>query len=195
MEHEITSDKEICFQVLAENKVSWQVQNKIHYLLNKSYDGISISFIAKTYAKSLPQHRILLFMKDELIGHLGLFERYLISDQKKIPFLGMGLFAVNNKYPGYGLCLLKRGLEETRKKGFKFAVGISNNPTVIKTSEILGAKTYKTKLIANDKNITAETKDNDVVLFYPMRNDKELVDLIDNAKINNEFRITGGLIF
>lgn len=189
---EVNKEKEIYYQISSESEITWQEQNEIHRFLNKAYAGISTSFLAKTYAKSPPQQRILLFMKNELIGHLGLFERSLVLGEKKVPFLGMGLFAVDKESPGFGMALVMWGIEQARKYGTSFAVGRTHNPTVVKISEMLGAKTYKAKLISDENDAT---KDDDVILFYPLNKDEDINGIINAAKVNNEFMITGGSVF
>jgi hypothetical protein len=191
---QVDTERKIYYQILPENEVSWRTQNKIHWLLNESYESFSTSFLAKTYSKTPPNQRLLLFMQDELIGHLGLFERYLISEKNKIPFLGIGLLVVSvgKKNQGFGALLLKCGLDEIKKQNTDFAVGITNNPIMIKISEKFGTKVYKSKLIADEDTTT---KNNDSVVFYPLTSNNEIIKTIDSARINNEFRITGGTIF
>jgi hypothetical protein len=191
---QIDTERRIYYQILAENAVSWRTQNKIHWLLNESYENFSTSFLAKTYSRNPPNQRLLLFMQDELIGHLGLFERYLISEKNKIPFLGIGLLVVSigKRNQGFGALLLKCGLDEIKKQNIDFAVGITNNPIMIRISEKFGAKIYQSKLLADEDTTT---KDNDSVVFYPLASNNKITKVIDRARINNEFRITGGPIF
>ncbi len=192
MNSKVEKTRGIYYQILAENEISWQTQSKIHRLLNETYAGVSSSFLAKTYSKSIPQQRILLFKNEELIGHLGLFKRYLISNAKEIPFFGIGLIAVSKVTPGFGLALLRWGLAEIKKSNIDFAVGISSNPTVIQLSKILRAKIYKARLVANGID---STKDTDYIIFYPIKNSNNTIDIIDSANIGNTFKIVGGSVF
>lgn len=184
--------KDLYYQVLDEDKISWQMQNQIHWLLNECYEGLSTSFIAKTYRKDLPQKRILLFRNKKLIGHLGLFLRYLHVGTEKIPFLGFGLFAVCKNNPGFGNLLLQSGLEEAANQQLDFGIGRTCNKTVILLSKNMRAKVCAAKLVAatNEKS-----KDGDVVIFYPICSDKKISKIIANAEVNNEFRMSGGELF
>ena len=188
----VDQKKEISYCVKWEDDISWRLQNKIHRLLNESYESVSSSFISKTYSKSLPHQRILLFIKNKLIGHLALFKRYLMAESNKIPFIGMGLIAVQKSTPGYGLALLKWGLEEAKSQNVDFASGITNNLVVKKMAEQYGAKIYQSKLMADNEDTT---KENDVVMFFPLQNKKNVMAYLNKANIDSVFKITGGPVF
>lgn len=119
------------FETLREEDISWQLQNDIHRLLNIAYDGISKSFISKTYAYRRPSHRILTYQGDQLVGHSAIAETFMLYNGEQMRVGCIGLMASIAKKR---IChaFLMKSIYAHREAGLSLATGYTSNAFVLR---------------------------------------------------------------
>src|SRR3989338_8796679 len=80
-------------EILKEENISWQQQNQIHKILNLAYDGVSVKFLAKTYGHVRPVERVVGYLNDEIVAHLGISHDMLLFNGGHMNISCLGLWA------------------------------------------------------------------------------------------------------
>ena len=82
-------------KVSKESDISWEVQNKIHYLLNLAFSKKSKSFLNKTYSRTVPSERVIIFSEDTPVAHMGISYDQIIVNDHKVDVGCMGLWCAD----------------------------------------------------------------------------------------------------
>ena len=116
-------------EILKKKNITWQQQNQIHKILNIAYDGISIKFLAKTYGHIRPIERVVGYLNDEMVAHLGISHDILFLDRHHINVSCLGLWASLRQ--GWAERVMEKSLTHLNSQGVLLAIGISNNKIIL----------------------------------------------------------------
>lgn len=165
--------------IYQESDIPWQLQNKIHCILNIAYKDLSKSFIAKTYADLLPQQRIVWIENGDVIAHIAIMQdKIKIADQ--VYEVGcLGLLA--SLAPRGAARMLKASLDYLKANtNFKFAISKSNNKRYMDYVLVkFEAAIFDGLLLGKTKS----SKETDKIILFKLSIDsKEFNELIGLAK-------------
>jgi len=122
-------------KVVKETEIDWKTQGKIHQLLNSAFGRKSQSFIAKTFARTQPSYRVMFFMDDILVGHMGISADQLLINGIYVDVACMGLWCVGNiRVPRLKLeiatSVIKLTMSYLTGKGVELAIGVTNSKAI-----------------------------------------------------------------
>lgn len=163
-----------------ENEISWQMQNKIHQLLNQCYAKKTQQFICKTYAYMQPKQRILAFENGKLVGHCALAtNKVLNASSNPLPVGCIGLLA-SVASTSIGAMLIQEAVIAQTQAGFKCSLGYASNLFVLnKILPRLNCFILDIPTIgANSK-----TKPDVKTLVFPSINHENFTDLCSKSEI------------
>jgi len=162
-----------------EDEISWQLQNKIHFMLNTVYEGISKSFIAKTYADIRPQQRVLWIQNGAVVGHIAItHDKIKIADQF-YEVACLGLLASLASTGAYQMLATSLNYLKT-ETNFKFAVGKTNNERYINYVLVKFNVAIFDGLILGK---TKSSKETDKILLFKLSiDDTEFNKIVELAK-------------
>jgi hypothetical protein len=119
------------FRLFKEEEIDWRTQNRIHYVLNKGFEGVSNSFLSKTYNHTQPKERILGYENDEVTSHIGVTDDVIFIGAEQIRVGCLGLWVSVGQNRGTARKILVAGMTHLKNKGYKFCLGMTNNKIVI----------------------------------------------------------------
>ncbi|MCP4441248.1 MAG: GNAT family N-acetyltransferase [Aureispira sp.] len=122
----------LTFELIEEFRLEESTKNQISDLLKLSF--LEVEFHNRTYFKQLPQYRLLLKNKEELIGQLGLDYRVMTLNAKPIRVIGIIDFAVfpTHQGKGYGTKLLNKldAIAKEHINNIDFLFLVTDNPKI-----------------------------------------------------------------
>lgn len=173
--------------ILDEKDISWQIQNKIHYVLNSCFDNISVKFISKTYGYTRPTHRVLGFLDGELVAHLGISTDTVIIGSKEIDIACLGLWVSLRN--GWATKVMEHALKNLRNNNYQLALGITNNNIILK--RVLPKFNHVT-LDVCIKGKDNHSKESDKAILFPINiHDDEFSKLIIEFKNTKTINVKG----
>jgi hypothetical protein len=173
--------------ILDEKDISWQIQNKIHHVLNSCFDGISVKFISKTYGYTRPIQRVLGFIDGELVAHLGISSDTIVSNTIEIDISCLGLWVSMRN--GWAAKVMEYALKYLRDKNCQLALGITNNRIILK--RVLPKFNHITLDICI-KGKNHHSKESDKAILFPIHiHDNNLTKLITESTNAKTLHIKG----
>lgn len=175
-------------KVYKEEEISWQLQNEIHKILNVSFAGISDKFITKTYAHIRPSERVLGYLNEELVAHIGISSDEInLNNNKKIEVSCLGLWASTRS--GWATKVIATALEYLESKDVSLAIGISNNEIILKRV-IPKFRHIALDVQMKGKNFSSKVTDK-IILFPILISDEELIKIVNEILKSKVIHIQG----
>lgn len=197
-EHELKIDG-IAFtgKVVYEPDICWKTQNQIHYLLNTAFSKKSKSFIVKTYARTLPSERAMIFMDDVLVAHMGISSDQMLVNGQNIVVGCMGLWCADRvRDPMLKLKLatevLKVSMDHLQQQGIEMAIGVTNSKAI---ENRIMPKVRSSVIDIPLHGRTTKSKDSDKFLLFNCGADDDIFNkLSDDIRAQGQVTV-GGEIF
>lgn len=121
----------VTFSLHKEEDIDWRIQNQIHRVLNQGFEGISTSFVAKTYGYERPHERILGWENGKLVCHAAIKQDSMWIDDKKMKIGFIGLLSSISQTKGMAKKILQLSIDRLRDQGLNLSLAITKNPTLI----------------------------------------------------------------
>lgn len=199
IEERITLSKgQVLVKIADEHFIDWETQNQIHILLNSTFGKKkSKSFINKTFARVEPEARVLLYMDNALIGHMGISSDRLLVDGEYIGVGCLGLWCVDNirDYTfkqEIATNILLKSMNYLNKKKYTLGIGVTNS------------KAIENKILPNIKSSVisvplygenTKSKDNDKFLLFNCGVTDVFFSDVENKIIKQGFVRVGKEVF
>ena len=169
-------------KIYKEDEVSWELQNKLHRLLNVTFKGKSIKFVAKTYANIRPDVRIIYFDEaEEPIAHLGIHYDILRIGKLEVNIASMGLWCAISNSKRLAIYVMRTAYEYLQSQGVGLGLGVTSSQVILK---YVMPEFKHAQLGITLKGRTTCSKPIDNVLFFSIGlSDEALHELVMAAAI------------
>ena len=169
-------------KIYKEDEIPWELQNKLHRLLNITFKGRSIKFVAKTYANIRPDERIIYFDESETpIAHLGIHYDVLHIGKISVDVACMGLWCAVSNSKRLAIQIMKTAYEYLCGQGVGLGLGVTSSQVILK---YVLPEFKHAQLDISLKGQTTSSKPIDKVLFFSIGlSDDQFQHLSDAAII------------